>query len=153
MTKHVGRSDEMLKRAALVSLLVPDYDEALAFFVSIGLSCQEDTDLGNGKRWIRIAPPNGEIEFLLVRAAEDRLSTAVGEQGGGRVWLFLGSDDFSVDYARLKAAGVPFEGPPREEAYGCVVVWADPWGNRWELIQRSRTDHETSSLNRVLDLG
>lgn len=130
----------MLTRLALFSLLVPDYDEALRFFERIGFQCREDTDLGNGKRWVRIAPRNGETEILLARAANARQTAAIGEQGGGRVWLFLETDDFDADYRLLKEAGVQFESAPRDEPYGRVVVWADPWGNRWDLIEFAHAD-------------
>jgi catechol 2,3-dioxygenase-like lactoylglutathione lyase family enzyme len=130
----------MPHRLALFSLLVPDYDQALIFFTSIGFECREDTDLGGGKRWVRIAPPHAETEILLARAIGERQSAAIGEQGGGRVWLFLESRDFEADYERLKAAGVHFEAPVRDEPYGKVVVWNDPWGNRWDLIQFANPD-------------
>ena len=131
----------MSRRIALFSLLVPDYDEALAFFVDgLGFDCREDTDLGGGKRWVRIAPPGAETEILLARAVGDRQLAAIGEQGGGRVWLFLETQDFEADHARLAALGVTFEGVPRDEAYGRVVVWQDPWGNRWDLIEFTNSD-------------
>lgn len=125
----------MPKRVAHFSLLVPGYDEALSFFERIGFVCREDTDLGNGKRWLRISPEKGDTEILLARAVGERQVSAIGNQGGGRVWLFLETDDFDLDYERLKSAGVCFEGPPRDESYGRVAVWSDPWGNRWDLIQ------------------
>ena len=125
----------MPARIALFSLLVPDYDIAIDFFCRIGFECREDTDLGNGKRWVKIAPPGAETEILLARAVGDRQSAAIGEQGGGRVWLFLETKDFSSDYQRLLSEGVEFESPPRDEPYGRVAVWKDPWGNRWDLIQ------------------
>ena len=132
----------MPKRIAHVALLVPDYDEALTFFGAIGFECREDNDLGHGKRWVRIAPRSGETEILLARAEGERQSRAVGEQGGGRVWLFLATEDFEADYARLLAAGARMEESPRTESYGRVVVWSDPWGNRWDLIQFSEHDRE-----------
>ena len=125
----------MPKRLALFSVLVPDYDAALAFFLRIGFECREDTDLGDGKRWVRIAPPGAETEILLARAIGARQRAAIGEQGGGRVWLFLETTDFAADYQRLQAAGAVFEEAPRTEPYGRVVVWRDPWGNRWDLIE------------------
>lgn len=128
----------MPKRVALFSLLVDDYDIALEFFGRIGFECREDTYLGNGKRWVRIAPPNAHTEILLARAVDERQQAAIGEQGGGRVWLFLETEDFELDYRRLKEAGVTFEELPRNEPYGKVVVWRDPWGNRWDLIEFSR---------------
>lgn len=124
----------MPTRISLFSLVIPEYDAALDFFLRIGFECREDTDLGNGKRWVRIAPPGGETELLLARADGDRQSASIGEQGGGRVWLFLETEDFESDYQRLKAEGVEFETLPRDEPYGRVVVWKDPWGNRWDLI-------------------
>lgn len=127
-------------RISHFSLLVPDYDTALEFFSRIGFECREDTDLGNGKRWVRIAPPGAETEILLARAAADRQPKSIGEQGGGRVWLFLETEDFAGDYQRLQAAGVEFETAPRDEPYGRVVVWSDPWGNRWDLIEYSQPD-------------
>lgn len=125
----------MPKRIALFSLLVPDYDEALAFFTRIGFECREDTDLGGGKRWVKIAPPGAETDILLARAEGTRQTAAIGEQGGGRVWLFLETENFEEDYQKLKAAGAAFEEFPRDEPYGRVVVWKDPWGNRWDLIE------------------
>ncbi len=133
-------------RLALFSLLVPDYDEALAFFDKIGFECREDTDLGNGKRWVRIAPPEGETEMLLARAVGERQQAAIGEQGGGRVWLFLETQDFELDYKRLQAAGVAIE-EPREEPYGRVAVWTDPWGNRWDLIAFANPDRSGTALS------
>lgn len=130
----------MPNRIALFSLLVPDYDEALAFFLKIGFVCREDTDLGGDKRWVRIAPPSGETEILLARAVGERQVAAIGEQGGGRVWLFLQTEDFAGAYERLESAGAVFEAAPRDEPYGRVVVWSDPWGNRWDLIEFARED-------------
>ena len=129
----------MPRRVALFSLLVPDYDEALAFFMSIGFERREDTDLGAGKRWVRIAPPGAETEILLARAVDGQRDF-IGKQGGGRVWLFLETEDFETDHARLKAKGVVFDGCPRDEPYGRVVVWTDPWGNRWDLIEFANGD-------------
>ena len=134
-------------RLALISLLVPDYDSALEFFRHIGFACREDTDLGNGKRWVRIAPPDGETEILLARAVGDRKIEAIGEQGGGRVWLFLETADFEKDYERLKDAAVKFETLPRDEPHGRVAVWRDPWGNRWDLIQYAHRDRTGTGCN------
>ena len=130
----------MPRRISLFSLLVPDYDEALAFFTAAGFETLEDTDLGGGKRWVRIAPPGADTEILLARAVGDRQHAAIGEQGGGRVWLFLETENFARDLKRLSDAGAVFEGPPRDEAYGRVAVWRDPWGNRWDLIQYAHSD-------------
>ncbi len=125
----------MPRRLALVSLLVPDYDAALAFFLPLGFELREDSDLGGGKRWVRIGLPGAGTEILLARAVGARQLAAVGAQGGGRVWLFLETAAFGRDHAAFTAAGVTFEAPPRDEPYGRVAVFRDPWGNRWDLIQ------------------
>lgn len=130
----------MPKRIAQIALLVPDYDPAISFYTSIGFELVEDTDLGNAKRWVRIALPGAETEILLARAVGDRQVAAIGAQGGGRVWLFLETEDFERDIGRLKASGAVIEGEPRNEPYGRVFVWQDPWGNRWDLIQYAQSD-------------
>lgn len=140
----------MPTRIAHFALLVPDYDEAIAFFLRIGFECRENTDLGNGKRWVRIAMPGGETDILLALAANERQAATVGQQGGGRVWLFLETEDFDADYCRIQSAGGAFEEPPRDEAYGRVAVWSDPWGNRWDLIEYA-TPH--SSAGQKADAG
>lgn len=136
----LARLDLMLTRVALFSLLVPDYDQALAFFTAIGFETREDTDLGGGKRWVRIAPPRADTEILLARAANQTQRDTIGNQGGGRVWLFLETQDFDADHALLTAAGAVFEASPRNEPYGRVAVWRDPFGNRWDLIQYTHAD-------------
>jgi catechol 2,3-dioxygenase-like lactoylglutathione lyase family enzyme len=119
---------------ALLAILVPDYDEGIAFFHGkLGFDLLEDTDMGGGKRWVRVAPEGAQTGFLLARATGDQ-AQAIGAQGGGRVWLFLRSDDFEADYARMKVANVQFEEEPRNEPYGMVVVFRDPFGNRWDLL-------------------
>lgn len=125
----------MPRRLALVSLIVPDYDAAIAFFTSIGFDCLEDTDLGAGKRWVKVAPKGAETAILLAKAATDEQVSAIGNQAGGRVWLFFETEDFESDYNRLLAGGATFEESPRDESYGRVAVWRDPWGNRWDLVQ------------------
>lgn len=125
----------MPRRLALVSLIVPDYDPAISFFTAIGFDLVEDSDLGGGKRWVRIAPPGAETALLLARAATPEQKNAIGNQGGGRVWLFLETQDFDRDFKRLSENGAAFEEAPRDEPYGRVAVWRDPWGNRWDLIQ------------------
>lgn len=117
-----------------LSLLVPDYDDALAFFVGgLGFQLTEDIDQGR-KRWVTVTPPGGGPKLVLARAEGPDQKAAIGAQGGGRVWLFLTTDDFARDAARLQAAGASFEEAPRHEPYGTVAVWRDPWGNRWDLI-------------------
>ncbi|MDX8348332.1 VOC family protein [Cognatiyoonia sp. IB215446] len=126
----------MAQRLALLSILVPDYEAGIAFFVDkLGFELLEDTDLGGGKRWIRVAPAEAETGFLLARAVGERQIAAIGNQGGGRVSLFLETDAFADDHARMIANGVIFEEPPRDEHYGIVAVFRDPFGNRWDLIE------------------
>lgn len=126
----------MARHLALISLLVGDYDEALSFYVGkLGFELIEDTDMGAGKRWVVVSPGPGGSRFLLARAADDHQAARVGDQGGGRVWLFLHTDDFAGDHARMSAAGVRFLEAPRHEAYGSVAVFEDLCGNRWDLLQ------------------
>ena len=121
-----------------IALLVKDYDEAIEYFTRI-LCFQliEDTQLTPDKRWVVVAPPgsgNGS-KILLAKAANERQLSAVGNQCGGRVFLFLHTDDFERDYQRMKKAGVDFLEEPREEVYGRVAVFQDLYGNRWDLIE------------------
>jgi catechol 2,3-dioxygenase-like lactoylglutathione lyase family enzyme len=126
----------MPQRLALMSLLVPDYDAGIAYYVGkLGFDLLEDTDMGGGKRWVRVAPAGAETAFLLARAEGADQVAAIGRQGGGRVWLFLQTDDFGRDHTAYLAAGVLFEEPPRHETYGTVAVFQDDFGNRWDLIQ------------------
>jgi catechol 2,3-dioxygenase-like lactoylglutathione lyase family enzyme len=127
----------MAQRLGLVALVVSDYDEALAYYVGrLGFEPVEDTDLGGGKRWVVVRPPGQpQTALLLARAVDDRQVAAIGAQTGGRVFLFLHTDDFERDHAALVARGVAFEGAPRREAYGVVAVFRDLYGNRWDLIQ------------------
>jgi catechol 2,3-dioxygenase-like lactoylglutathione lyase family enzyme len=125
---------------AATALLVPDYDEAIAFFTTVlRWTLVEDTPLSPGKRWVRVVPPGGGGTLLLARAANAVQRAAVGEQGAGRVFLFLHTQDFAGDYRRLQCHGVRFVETPRQESYGTVVVFLDPWGNRWDLIQPKET--------------
>lgn len=122
-----------------ITLVVPDYDAAIAFYRdAMGFDLIEDTDLGGGKRWVLVAPARGQTRLLLAKAVTDRQRAAIGAQTGGRVGFFLHSDDFSADHARLQAAGVVFEETPRHEPYGTVAVFRDPFGNRWDLLHLSR---------------
>ncbi|HEX8661304.1 MAG TPA: VOC family protein [Brevundimonas sp.] len=122
-----------------VSLLVRDYDEAIAFFVGkLGFELSEDTDMGGGKRWVRVTPKDGQTSLLLARATTDAQRTAVGKQAGDRVWLFLETDDLIRDHAAWTAAGVEFRETPRQESYGKVVVFRDLYGNAWDLIEPAR---------------
>ena len=125
-----------MTRLGAVSLLVRDYDEAIAFYVgTLGFELSEDTDLGGGKRWVRVTPKGGETSLLLARATTDAQLARVGDQAGSRVWLFLETDDFARDHAAWTAAGVVFREAPRHEPYGVVAVFEDLYGNAWDLIQ------------------
>ena len=126
----------MSRSVAQIALLVRDYDEAIAWFErALGFVLVEDSDLGGGKRWVRIAPAAGTAFcLLLAKAANERQLAAVGDQHGGRVGFFLRTDDFARDHARLADAGARFDSEPRHEAYGTVVVFADLYGNRWDLV-------------------
>ncbi|MDP2763806.1 MAG: VOC family protein [Brevundimonas sp.] len=125
-----------MARLGAVSLLVRDYEEAIAFYVGkLGFDLSEDTDMGGGKRWVRVTPMGGETSLLLAKAATDEQRARVGDQAGGRVWLFLESDDLARDYADWSAAGVTFREAPRYEIYGKVVVFEDLYGNAWDLIE------------------
>lgn len=124
---------------AALTLVVPDYDAAIAFYVGqIGFDLLQDQDQGGGKRWVTVAPKGGQCAVLLARAEGDPQRAAIGNQTGGRVFLFLQSDDFAADHARMLAAGVAFLEAPRHEPYGTVAVFRDPFGNKWDLVQRKR---------------
>jgi catechol 2,3-dioxygenase-like lactoylglutathione lyase family enzyme len=117
-----------------LALVVPDYDPAIAFYVgTLGFRLCEDIDQGR-KRWVTVEPPGGGVRLVLARAEGPEQIAAIGNQAGGRVFLFLTTDDFARDHAAMTAAGVVFEEAPRHEAYGSVAVWRDPFGNRWDLI-------------------
>ena len=120
-----------------LTLVVDDYDRAIDYYVGIlGFALHEDTALGNGKRWVLVSPNvDGGACLLLAEATTDRQRKAVGNQTGGRVGFFLHTDDFDKDYARLVAAGVRMTETPRSEAYGKIVVFADLYGNLWDLIE------------------
>ncbi|MPZ83437.1 MAG: VOC family protein [Actinophytocola sp.] len=121
----------------LVALVVRDYDEAIAFYVAVlGFELRENTPTGAGKRWVVVAPAGSrETGLLLAKADGQEQEARVGDQTGGRVGLFLNTDDFARDHERMLAAGVRFAEPPRHEPYGTVAVFLDLYGNRWDLIQ------------------
>jgi catechol 2,3-dioxygenase-like lactoylglutathione lyase family enzyme len=124
----------MPARIAALALVVPDYDKAIAFYVgTLGFRLTEDIDQGR-KRWVTVEAPGGGPRLVLARAEGETQARAIGNQAGGRVFLFLQTDDFARDHAAMLAAGVIFEEAPRDEPYGTVAVWRDPFGNRWDLI-------------------
>jgi len=120
-----------------VALVVRNYDEALAFFTqALGFTVVEDTALGKGKRWVLVRPPNSQGTcLLLAQAATAEQEIRIGNQTGGRVFLFLHTDDFWRDYREMTARGVKFSEQPREETYGTVAVFEDLYGNRWDLLE------------------
>ena len=121
---------------SLVTLVVPDYDAGIAFYVTkLGFDLLEDTDLGGGKRWVRVAPKGAETALLLAKAATPEQAAAIGNQTGGRVGFFLKTDDFAGLYEQMLGKGVDFREEPRHEPYGIVAVFADPFGNSWDLIE------------------
>ena len=127
MKQHIGS----------ITLLVGDYDEAIAYYTqSLGFELLEDTDLGDGKRWVRVAPPGArETALLLAQASTEAQRTRIGDQLGGRVGFFLHTDDFKRDFAAMTERGVRFVEATREESYGTVAVFTDLYGNRWDLLE------------------
>jgi catechol 2,3-dioxygenase-like lactoylglutathione lyase family enzyme len=128
----------MRQSISLISLVVRDYDEAIHFFCEkLHFKLVEDTyQPAQDKRWVVVAPPgSGGVSLLLARATTPQQSAAIGNQTGGRVFLFLGTDDFWRDYHAMVAAGIHFVRPPKIESYGTVAVFADLYGNLWDLIQ------------------
>lgn len=129
----------MNQRIAHIALLVKDYDEAIAFYTrKLKFDLIEDTRLTDTKRWVRIAPPgSGSCQLLLARAVNDEQSSRIGNQTGGRVFLFLYTDDFYRDYYQMLKEGIRFIREPSAEPYGIVAVFKDLYGNLWDLIQPS----------------
>jgi catechol 2,3-dioxygenase-like lactoylglutathione lyase family enzyme len=119
----------------MLALVVREYDEAIRFFTkSLGFELLEDSPQADGKRWVRVAPRGEGTALLLARAATPEQQRAVGNQSGGRVFMFLETDDFDRDYQHMKSQGVRFTEEPRDEKYGKVVVFLDLYGNKWDLI-------------------
>jgi len=127
----------MPQHISALALLVDDYDRAIAYYTEVlGFRLIEDTPQGPSKRFVRVAPPgDGEMSLLLAKAANPEQAARIGDQTGGRVFLFLRTDDFWRDYNAYKARGVEFTEEPREEVYGTVVVFRDLYGNKWDLVQ------------------
>lgn len=129
-----------IQHIGYVTLLVRDYDEAKAWYCDVlGFNLIEDTPLVNGKRWVLVAPQGSAGTcLLLARATTAEQARRVGAQTGGRVFLFLHTDDFWQDFRTMKEKGVRFNEEPRHESYGTVAVFEDLYGNRWDLLQLNR---------------
>lgn len=135
MTDLARLPEAATSRLGAISLIVPDYDDAIGFFCKgLGWTLCEDVAQGH-KRWVTVQPSGGGCRLVLAQPADPTQNSAIGAQDGGRVWLFLHTEDFAAEQARLVAAGAVFEEIPRDEPYGRVAVWRDPWGNRWDLIE------------------
>ena len=127
-----------MMRLGALTIIVPDYVAGLAFYRDVmGFEVTADVDQGR-KRWVTLRPGGGGAEIVLARADDAVQAAMIGGQGGGRVWLFLETDDFARDHARMTAHGVVFEEAPRIEPYGIVAIWRDPFGNRWDLIEHTK---------------
>ena len=129
----------MHQRLAAITVLVPSYDEGLTFFRDVlGFTVLEDTPAGD-KRWVVVAPSQrAGAALLLAVPSDERQSARVGDQTGGRVGFFLHTADFWGDYERMRSHGVRFLEAPRSEPYGLVVVFLDPWGGKWDLLQPAK---------------
>lgn len=127
----------MAAKIATLSYVVRDYDEAIAWFTSkLDFALVSDADQGGGKRWVVVGPKDGSgARLLLAKAVNDTQSAAIGNQAGGRVFLFIETDDFDRDHAAMQAKGVKFLEAPRTEPYGKVAVFEDLYGNRWDLLE------------------
>lgn len=138
-----GAGQNIMQTLGHVALVVCDYDEAIAFFTGVlNFRLVEDTRLSDEKRWVVVAPPGPQgTTLLLARAANSEQATRIGNQTGGRVFLFLYTDDFWRDYNEMKSRNVRFVRPPKEEPYGTVAVFEDLYGNQWDLLQR-KSDHQ-----------
>lgn len=124
-----------MNRIGLVTYVARDYDEAIGFFVGkLGFELVEDTNMGNGKRWVVVSAGDG-ASLLIARAEGENQLASVGNQTGGRVGFFLQTDNFERDFTEWTARGVKFRELPRHEVYGTVAVFEDVYGNTWDLIQ------------------
>lgn len=126
----------MSQKLASIALVVRDYDEAITYYTDcLGFELLEDTKLSESKRWVRVRPPGSECGLLLAKASGEAQAQAIGNQSGGRVFLFLHTDNFTRDYEHMKSKGVRFVEEPRHEPFGTVVVFEDLYGNKWDLIE------------------
>jgi catechol 2,3-dioxygenase-like lactoylglutathione lyase family enzyme len=124
-----------MNRLGLVTYVAREYDEAIGFFVGkLGFTLVEDTDMGDGKRWVVVSAGEG-ASLLIARADGEQQEASIGNQTGGRVGFFLQTDNFDRDFAEWTARGVKFHEQPRHEVYGTVAVFEDLYGNTWDLIQ------------------
>lgn len=129
----------MKQSIAHIALVVADYDEAIRFYTqTLGFELVEDTPQTETKRWVLVAPKNSECQLLLAKGVGDEQRSRIGNQTGGRVFLFLRTDDFWRDYNEYLAKGVRFVREPKTEDYGTVAVFADLYGNLWDLIEFSK---------------
>ena len=130
-------SKQVQQQIGNIALVVENYDDAIEFYTQkLQFELIEDTDLGDGKRWVQVSPPNSNgTNLLLAQASTKEQLQAVGNQTGGRVFLFLQTNDFWRDYQLMMDKGVTFNETPREEAYGTVAVFQDLYGNKWDLLQ------------------
>jgi catechol 2,3-dioxygenase-like lactoylglutathione lyase family enzyme len=127
----------MSQSIATIALVVRDYDEAISWFTRcLGFELAADVDMGGGKRWVVVRPAGGKGAALLLAKAIGDQARAIGDQSGGRVFLFLETDDFAGAHARMKREGVTFLEDPRQEVYGTVAVFEDLCGNKWDLLQQ-----------------
>lgn len=125
------------RRVATVAVVVADYDEAIAWYTGrLGFTLASDVDLGEGKRWVTVSPTAGNgAQLLLAEAKDEAERSRIGDQTGGRVFLFLSTDDFWRDHARFVSNGITFVREPRVEPYGTVAVFEDLYGNLWDLLE------------------
>lgn len=127
----------MNQHIAHIALVVADYDDAIEFYTKkLDFDLIEDTKLDEFKRWVLVKPPNAnECCLLLAKAANEEQKASIGNQTGGRVFLFLYTDDFWRDYEKMKKRGITFVRPPKKEIYGTVAVFEDLYGNLWDLLE------------------
>ena len=131
-----SNQNPMAQAIGNVTLVVRDYDEAIQFFTrSLGFELRQDQDLGGGKRWVVVAPASAGSGLLLAKAVNATQEKAIGNQSGGRVFMFLHTDNFVRDHEKMVSRGVHFLESPRQESYGTVAIFADLYGNKWDLLQ------------------
>lgn len=126
----------MSQQLALTTLLVDDYDRAIAWYTTVlGFELRQDSAVGGGKRWVVVAPVGSQAGLVLTLASTVNQQSRVGDQTGGRVGFFLHTDDFARDHAAMTARGVRFTEAPRQEPHGTVAIFADLYGNTWDLLE------------------